>query len=744
MKINFKKIEVTNFMRFQDTQTLEIKEGMSLITGLNGCGKSTIITDALFYNLFKKPFRKMSKLTELVNDQVGKGMKTQVTFEIGDDTYVVTRNMKPDLFLIEKNGDEIERLAKLDDYQSLLEEILCSNEKIFRQLVVLGANMSNSKPFLELSPAEKEELFNSLIDTQIFKDIKDECKKCLKEDKEYIKELEYKLKIQHEGLIADELQVKKLEAHNAEIELRKEVETEATLGEIETLKGKIVSLQEELEKGKKYQPALDKSNELKETLSNERSELEELSEEMTTEYEEIVTKHNELIDKASETLEEAIDEINVRYDAIDMETDSDICDEITKIATKQEVITNKQSDIDAILDELHTEEVQLRITEIPLLEGKKKGLIDTIEGNLCCPECSHEFNASGVDAGDVIQVEVEISKLEVVHKELLAEIELNNQSVKKLQIAYDKLETLSDAAEVKGKELKTKSDNSRKEDIQAQKDAGKDSLTSLKYIRNTAQEAIKKNNINTVKERSEINIKIEKNNSRIDILVQKLQDAEVIDIKIKTANESILRLQDELKKIEDLELLDIDRSAITKRKKEVTRIENKVVELQDDMGYVNIILDWISEDNMKAVVLATQLPILNAGINEYLNKFSTAEFMMVIGNNYKETITVDDKPRTFSAFSNGQKARITWAILFAFLKFVSEKNGIETNILVLDEVLDSSLDFEGKDELLQIIHEEFSFTKDVFVISHSPDIKENELFSRVLNVTTENSVSKIS
>jgi ABC-type Mn2+/Zn2+ transport system ATPase subunit len=76
--------------------------------------------------------------------------------------------------------------------------------------------------------------------------------------------------------------------------------------------------------------------------------------------------------------------------------------------------------------------------------------------------------------------------------------------------------------------------------------------------------------------------------------------------------------------------------------------------------------------------------------------------------------------------------------MFAFLKIIEKRNGVKTNLLILDEILDSSVDSEGREELLNILKEEFSQTKDIIIISHNQEIQEKiELFDRVIKISKD-------
>ena len=134
-----------------------------------------------------------------------------------------------------------------------------------------------------------------------------------------------------------------------------------------------------------------------------------------------------------------------------------------------------------------------------------------------------------------------------------------------------------------------------------------------------------------------------------------------------------------------------------------------------------------------------QIPLLNRYINQFIERFNAFEYNFVIDTAFKERIISRNEEKEFNSMSNGQKQRFTFSILFAFLKLVEEKNGVSTNLLILDEVLDSSSDAEGKLELIKILVDDFSKSKDVIIISHNPDILQNiEEFSRIIKIEHDN------
>jgi DNA repair exonuclease SbcCD ATPase subunit len=185
--------------------------------------------------------------------------------------------------------------------------------------------------------------------------------------------------------------------------------------------------------------------------------------------------------------------------------------------------------------------------------------------------------------------------------------------------------------------------------------------------------------------------------------------------------------------------LDIDYSYIHKLELELEDEKSIILSLKEEMNNLTTLNSIVGDDELKGYTLSQQIPLLNRYINQFIERFNAFEYNFVIDTNFKERIISRNEEKEFNAMSNGQKQRFTFSILFAFLKLVEEKNGITTNLLILDEVLDSSSDTEGKFELIKILTDDFSKSKNVIIISHNPDIVQNvEDFNRVIKVEHDN------
>ena len=209
----------------------------------------------------------------------------------------------------------------------------------------------------------------------------------------------------------------------------------------------------------------------------------------------------------------------------------------------------------------------------------------------------------------------------------------------------------------------------------------------------------------------------------------------------KGTKDTLLNLEQQRTKIEealkasDISLMEIDYSVIEKQKSQYKKAQTKkeqTQKLSEDLAKLNKLMD---NNNLKGVILNQQLPVLNKYINEYLNEFSSEiKFTFFIDQNFKENMIQRGKEIEVHSLSNGYNLRLTFSIMFAFLKLVQERSGIDTNLLVIDEGLDNSLDVEGRAELIRIIKNDFK-NKTVFVISHNDEIKNNiQDFDKVYSI----------
>jgi len=161
-------------------------------------------------------------------------------------------------------------------------------------------------------------------------------------------------------------------------------------------------------------------------------------------------------------------------------------------------------------------------------------------------------------------------------------------------------------------------------------------------------------------------------------------------------------------------------------------LEDNTIEYQTllvDKQYLEYASALLKDGGIKSRIIKQYLPIMNKLINKYL---SAMDFFVNfnIDENFNETIKSRFRDEfSYANFSEGEKMRIDLALLFTWRQIAKLKNSTNTNLLILDEVFDSSLDTVGTEEFLKLIHEMGKDTN-VFVISHKGD----QLFDKFRSV----------
>ena len=172
---------------------------------------------------------------------------------------------------------------------------------------------------------------------------------------------------------------------------------------------------------------------------------------------------------------------------------------------------------------------------------------------------------------------------------------------------------------------------------------------------------------------------------------------------------------------------DIDK---LKELKEEAQVYNKEKsKLREDKLYAEAARNMLQDTGIKTKIIKQYLPIMNKLINKYL---TSMEFYVnfTLDENFEETIKSRYRDEfSYSSFSEGEKMRIDLALLFTWRAVAKMKNSTNTNLLILDEIFDSSLDGTGTDEFLKILHTLSG--ENVFVISHKQDVLADKFKSTI-------------
>jgi DNA repair exonuclease SbcCD ATPase subunit len=176
---------------------------------------------------------------------------------------------------------------------------------------------------------------------------------------------------------------------------------------------------------------------------------------------------------------------------------------------------------------------------------------------------------------------------------------------------------------------------------------------------------------------------------------------------------------------------------VTKPNADLLTMQNDADDLREDLDkasdellYNDIAGEMLKDTGIRTKIIKEYLPAMNTLINKYLQ---VLEFFVAfnLDENFQESIKSRHRDDfVYDNFSEGEKMRIDLSLLFAWRQIAKMKNSTNTNLLILDETFDSSLDEEGVDNLMKIL---FTLDKgtNTFIISHKPDILESKLKAKI-------------
>ena len=259
----------------------------------------------------------------------------------------------------------------------------------------------------------------------------------------------------------------------------------------------------------------------------------------------------------------------------------------------------------------------------------------------------------------------------------------------------------------------------------------------------------------TSKNLEEIGIKLSEREEQVQEINKRL-------LEIRDINQEISRIQTEIQKeqshiiagqkyreklnkqLSDLEAqehTEEDKEKLEKYRKAYSQLQGMEEGLIDKRHYYDLAEILLRDSGIKTKIIRQYLPIMNKLINKYLASMEffvqfelDEEFNEQIKSRYRDTFT-------YSSFSEGEKMRIDLALLFTWRAIAKLKNSVNTNLLILDEVFDSSLDEGGTDEFLKILNTLGNDTN-TFIISHKGD-SMNEKFNNIIEFEKAQNFSRV-
>jgi len=268
---------------------------------------------------------------------------------------------------------------------------------------------------------------------------------------------------------------------------------------------------------------------------------------------------------------------------------------------------------------------------------------------------------------------------------------------------------------------------------------------------------LKKENIETLTQNitsleKEINSLTETNDSNEKIIsIEQKNKLKIvkIDSDIKDLNSSIREIKSliayKTKQLVESNKIEMDlvreKTVLKMEKSELIKLMKESEVLKEDLTYLKLAGDILKDNGVKIKIIKHYLPSMNKYINKYLRAMDffvqfniDEEFNEVIKSRHRDEFS-------YMNFSEGEKMRIDLALLLAWREIAKMKNSVNCNLLILDEIFDSSLDSVGTDEVLRLLNALGTKTN-VFVISHKAD-QIVDKFTNTITFEKKNNFSKM-
>ena len=194
--------------------------------------------------------------------------------------------------------------------------------------------------------------------------------------------------------------------------------------------------------------------------------------------------------------------------------------------------------------------------------------------------------------------------------------------------------------------------------------------------------------------------------------------------RISGCNRQIRDLESEIQKVTtQLANRNTEHEKLAEFNNNLQSIFKELADKKTEITYHDFAYSLLKDDGVKTKIIKKYLPFINQQVNRYLQKMDFY-INFKLDEEFSETIESPIHENfSYSSFSEGEKMRIDLALLFTWREVARVKNSVNTNLLIMDEVFDSSLDGMGTDEFLKIIRYVIK-DANVFVISHKPDLQE--------------------
>jgi len=707
----FDSVSFRNFLTFgAKTQTVSFEKGLNVIMGFdtdrnrsNGSGKSSLL-DTIPFSLFGKTSRSINK-SNLINWKNKKNCEVVLTFHRDDKKYTILRAIKPDKLEIYINDNLIPISSNVKDYQSIIEnEIINYDFQTFNSL--FHTNLNSIIPILQMTAPQKRAFLEKVFSLSLYSDI-------VVKSNEKIRSIQENIKVCN---VENDFNNKMINEYTLQLENLK-----TKLRGIPNTEQKIKDVKEEIELLEdKYENPEKKFEILEDKESKAKNDLENLLKEEIIINGEISSLSNELklLEKQLSMygdIEKDISELNkyrsqlsnlTVFDKSELKTEEVTLLELTK---EKDVISNNISELKINIQSISSD-IKNISDQLKLLEGDK------------CPVCQSDLKDNKL-----------LESLKEKYSDLKQSYDSETDKLSKsLNIQKDIVENIE---KKKSLILNIKSSIKNVETIQSKINSLELSEKNLLEYNKTKQLISDKKDELTLKKSTF---------DKLQILIKQLKGI------IKSCNDEMESLHTARKMLlsykETLQILESrlpdDKIARADIIKSISEIENKIntltvssrsnlskiTKMNDLMDYIQHIKEICQDDGVKRFAISTVMPYLTSRVNHYLSESGCNFYVKLNGWLEEEIMGAGISNCTYGNLSGGEKRSIDISLQLSFIDIVRIKSGMSIDLMVFDELLDSSVDGTGITSMMRIISTlQKSINGKVFLITHRSEISDVDI-----------------
>lgn len=703
MKIEIQKIEFRNIFSYGNKWQEFIPNGICFITGWNKNNERRNFTGKS--NLLKIfPFALYGKVeglskSRIVNWKNRKEAEVIITLKKGNDTFLIHRGIKPDILEVSKNGVSLPLPSNKKDFQKQIEEeILCCDYDSFMNVVYADTN--NQQSILKMNKPTKRQFLENIFDLNYFTKLNEKTNKKVANVKNKISTIE--LGIQQNSNRITELDQDLLKFNNE-------------LKNVKCSKNELLEIQKRIKNEKKNYDSFLKEilllKDKKEDLKKEQNHYNTVIVKINAKIKELKRYFiEEIEDKDSKSIKERISNLYLKIE--------DNKKSIESIFHKEDIdnLTTKKEKTISILSEKKSNAKRLsnKISEI------NEKLYNKIESSNC-PVCyqkvdltlieDHLNNLKNESETSLLIFNQEINELEKELKSInenLKEIKDNEEKIKKLEESNSSLEKEILILKRKLEQIKIYEKNLLKSN--KSKSVTKKLLFSLKKMKEN------ENSFNDVID--SLNENIKENEKIIEKYENYLKKEELLKNSVESEEKERKRIKDW---IEEIQLKQ------EKLKVSINEENTSIKSLKTVLDYLNVIKELCSDEKGKKYAISNKIPLLNQRTNYYLSKSGVNYYVKL-----DDWLEVDIKgPGIFDCvyenLSGAEKVSLDRSLQFAFNDINKLQSSAFFDLMILDEILDSSVDTIGMKNIVNIVKtKQKEDNSNILIVSHKKSFGEME------------------